>query len=305
MSRRSPRKPSSAEALDRVLDSVEKPPVKKSRTENQPSPKAQEASAAQASAAQSLIFTIGRMNPPTFGHMELIKNLILIAKDLNQTDVYILLSTSEGEAKNPLLCSEKQDLLVVQGMIEFVKASIDGAHKINVHPLCNNDPELARYGQNWIMRQLYHIIDTKYNKTEWIDLYLIIGQDRLKDFDWIKGSLGSSRELSIIGLDRPKGAISGTYMRKLATMPEPGTADAKAEFIKNQMLAGLTAENALALYEKLHKRIPTLPETKPKHKPSAKKKGGKRSNTNKRRNTNKRSNTNKRRRHKKTIKRRK
>ena len=39
---------------------------------------------------QAIIFTIARMNPPTSGHMYVIKSLLEKARDLQQSKIYIL-----------------------------------------------------------------------------------------------------------------------------------------------------------------------------------------------------------------------
>jgi nicotinic acid mononucleotide adenylyltransferase len=44
------------------------------------------------SSDNTLVFTIGRMNPPTPGHMALIEKLIHRAASLGQTKIGILLS---------------------------------------------------------------------------------------------------------------------------------------------------------------------------------------------------------------------
>ena len=50
------------------------------------------------------IFSFVRMNPPTPGHLVLIKNLIDKAVDLGAEKAYIITSSSV-DGKNPMLCS--------------------------------------------------------------------------------------------------------------------------------------------------------------------------------------------------------
>lgn len=58
-----------------------------------------------------MVFTIGRMNPPTSGHMELISVLMKSAVDNNLNNIGILLSPSEGD-KNPLSCHRKKRVYI-------------------------------------------------------------------------------------------------------------------------------------------------------------------------------------------------
>lgn len=50
----------------------------------------------------TIIFTIGRMNPPTPGHMGLVKNLIERAIQFGENKVGIILSHTVDSEKNPL-----------------------------------------------------------------------------------------------------------------------------------------------------------------------------------------------------------
>ena len=59
-----------------------------------------------------IIFTIGRMNPPTSGHQSLIRAMMEEAVCSNVGVVYVILSSSVDKIKNPLKCSRKKELLV-------------------------------------------------------------------------------------------------------------------------------------------------------------------------------------------------
>ena len=52
----------------------------------------------------TFIFSFVRMNPPTPGHLVLIKNLIDKAIELGSEKAYIITSSSV-DGKNPMLCS--------------------------------------------------------------------------------------------------------------------------------------------------------------------------------------------------------
>ena len=59
----------------------------------------------------TIIFTLARMNPPTPGHLFLIKNLIEEAIKLNVNHVYIILSKTNDNNENPISCPEKINVL--------------------------------------------------------------------------------------------------------------------------------------------------------------------------------------------------
>ena len=60
----------------------------------------------------TILFTIGRMNPPTSGHMMLIRKMMLYALNNNLTQINLILSGSVDNKKNPISCTEKRNLLI-------------------------------------------------------------------------------------------------------------------------------------------------------------------------------------------------
>lgn len=135
---------------------------------------------------KTIIFTIGRMNPPTGGHMKLIDTMINASLELPDDDlgrgiVYIILSHTEEfgkDTKNPLSCSKKKHYLT-QGMIEHIK----GARNVQVKLLCMDeslDPDCEALIT--IMKQLCNIIKTEQNIT---NMELMVGSDRQKEYSWI------------------------------------------------------------------------------------------------------------------------
>jgi len=68
-----------------------------------------------------ILFTIGRMNPPTPGHLELIRTMIIQAISNNVPRIDIILSHSVGDSKNPLDCNTKYGYLVEERMIERLR----------------------------------------------------------------------------------------------------------------------------------------------------------------------------------------
>lgn len=59
----------------------------------------------------SIFLTIGRMNPPTPGHLFVIRTLIEHANDHGITDVYVLLTTTNNTPDNPIVCQDKKSVL--------------------------------------------------------------------------------------------------------------------------------------------------------------------------------------------------
>jgi len=67
--------------------------------------------------SNTLIFTVGRMNPPTPGHLELIREMLTMAKAKNIKQIYIFLSETRGP-KDPISCADKVALLT--GSYDYV-----------------------------------------------------------------------------------------------------------------------------------------------------------------------------------------
>jgi nicotinic acid mononucleotide adenylyltransferase len=163
---------------------------------------------------QKIIFTIARMNPPTPGHMMLVKTLI---KEAGKNKVYILLQAGLGagkEKKNPLTCGEKKRYLLE--MIE----SLDPIGK-NVEVVCADD-ELDKdcTQSSDPLRQICDIYKReKYNPEKETTFYLWVGTDRVESFKKFLGNvkyLPPNSKLITNELARPEGGISGTKMRELA-----------------------------------------------------------------------------------------
>ena len=67
--------------------------------------------------SNTLIFTVGRMNPPTPGHLELISEMLTMAKAKNVKQIYIFLSETRG-LKDPISCADK--VTVLTGSYDYV-----------------------------------------------------------------------------------------------------------------------------------------------------------------------------------------
>ena len=67
--------------------------------------------------SNTLIFTVGRMNPPTPGHLELIREMLTMAYNNGIKQIYIFLSETRGP-KDPISCADK--VKVLTGSYDYV-----------------------------------------------------------------------------------------------------------------------------------------------------------------------------------------
>lgn len=134
-----------------------------------------------------LFFTIARMNPPTPGHLLLVKRLIEEALKRGVNKVYVILSKSNSDNENPLDCDEKIKVLGetksdMSSMTNAIKRNIldenvnnfdeESVKNIEVKYICVGKMEYTPL--NTLSRILYY--DFKNNNN--IQLFVIIGEDR-------------------------------------------------------------------------------------------------------------------------------
>jgi len=249
------------------------------------------------SSDNTLVFTIGRMNPPTPGHMALIEKLIHRAASLGQTKIGIILSHSQDMPKNLFNCDDKRKMLL-SGLIQALKeqmkmkkyappispGSIDAIEPIII---CMDDATPPEFGKHPILKSLNALISSYSEPIE--RALLIVGQDRASGYKFVKEAL--SKRTPPIELDdsdflaRPEGAISATYVRELAYS---GNWD---EFLRVYATTGLPEENIRSIYEGLRAMAASASGSKKKGK------GGKRT---KRRNSKRSKKSNKSKKNKRT-----
>jgi hypothetical protein len=144
-----------------------------------------------------MVFTIGRMNPPTSGHMGLISVLMELARKNNLDNIGIVLSPSEDN-KNPLSCDRKK---------EYIMEMI--SNMSNMSNMSNIIPNIICKETGFPMSNIYELL-----KISGLDnnskMLLIIGEDRANAFNWLKNYFPN---LVIDALDRPEGAMSATKIR--------------------------------------------------------------------------------------------
>ncbi len=226
--------------------------------------------------SNTIIFTIGRMNPPTPGHMGLVKNLIERAIQFGENKVGIILSHSVDSEKNPLECKEKREF-ILSGLIDALKQQMkregrfppDKIDETQVVIVCMDDPTPEEFGKHPILKS-FNALFTQFGYVK-PHAYLIVGQDRAVDYGWIEKSLGDKvMSYQVEPLPRPEGAMSATEMRGYVKSGEYDT------FMGKMRETGIPDEKSAELYEKVTFGMSRPPPLKKK--PT--KKGGK---TNKRR----------------------
>jgi len=208
----------------------------------------------------TILFSIGRMNPPTTGHLLLIKTMINYAIKNQLTQINVILSATVDNKTNPIPCEEKRFFLL-NFMIHHLKELMKIEQPINTHIIdnvqikiiCMDDYTNPEYGKNPILKSVQTILQDLYDyPRENMKMILFIGQDRENSFEWIKKSLSERNppiHMEIIGLNRPEGAMSATYIRRLAT-------DGKLELFKDEMIkTGLDEASIYKLYNEIREKI--------------------------------------------------
>jgi len=220
--------------------------------------------------SNTIIFTIGRMNPPTPGHMGLIKNLVERAIQFGENKVGVILSHSVDSEKNPLECKEKREF-ILSGMIDTLKNQMkregrfppDKIDEMQVVIVCMDDPTPEEFGKHPILKSF----NALFSRFDYVKphAYLIVGQDRATDYGWIQKSLGDKiMSFMIEPLDRPEGAMSATEMRGYVKSGQYDT------FLGKMRETGIPDEKSSELYEKVTVGLSKPPPLKKK----SSKKGG-------------------------------
>ena len=208
----------------------------------------------------TIFFTIGRMNPPTSGHMLLIRNMIQEALQKGLTQINLILSATIDNKKNPLSCEEKRTFILnfmIHHLKELMKIEqpqysqqIDA---IQVKIICMDDVVNPEYGKHPILKSIQYVLQDLYGyPRENLQIVLFIGEDRIKDYDWIQKSLSErnpSVTMEIHGLDRPEGAMSATYIRQLALQ---GNLDL---FRLEMEKTGMDETSILKLYHEIREKL--------------------------------------------------
>lgn len=137
------------------------------------------------------IFVFGRMNPPTVGHRALINKAIQTGQEMN-ADVHVYVTKTQEKNRNPLPPNLKKEVLN------------------SMYPNMRN----RIYTESSIPAIMQQMKNNSYN-----EVYMMVGSDRLKNFQWVKNKLCATNVLS--GGERDPtatgpSAMSATAARQIA-----------------------------------------------------------------------------------------
>ena len=146
---------------------------------------------------KKIVFTFGRMNPPTIGHEKLANKIKSVAKR-EKADARIYLSHTQNPTKDPLSYQQK---------LAFAKKAFGIAHRSNA-------------------KKIFQIIKEIYAE-EYTDIIMVVGSDRVTEFktllnkyngkgdyefDSIKVVSAGQRDPDAKGVE----GMSGTKLRAIA-----------------------------------------------------------------------------------------
>jgi hypothetical protein len=215
----------------------------------------------------TIIATIGRMNPPTIGHSKLIKFMLSEAISYNLTQINIILSDTFDNTKNPFDCEEKRmilynsiidnaknELIQEYGTNEEIKTKIKD---IKVEIVCMDD-EIDLTGHK-ILNSIFYILSlygydirNESQRRTNLSFELVIGQDREGGFNFI-GKILSELTPTInfreVVLPRSEGSMSATKVRNMALSGD------ESAFLHHYESMGIKNEDALRLYEQIRENI--------------------------------------------------
>jgi hypothetical protein len=188
---------------------------------------------------KSVLFTIGRMNPPTPGHKKLVQQMIVDALRNDIHVVFVNLTSTTGlnnEGKvNPLACKDKKQ--IVHKMIQQIKEELSSEYDqasietLQVIVNCADDEDIEHSEKP---NQITDMLVGMFNKLKKIEEYsdrmmperinfrLYLGEKDYGKFDWIERMFpfndtkkGIKFDLKSIKVKRPPGDMSATYLRNL------------------------------------------------------------------------------------------
>ena len=152
---------------------------------------------------RSVVFTFGRFNPPTTGHMKLIEKIVKVAKQ-NSADYRIFLSRSQDSKKNPLKLKDKVKYLKLSA--PKYKSAIQSDEIINVFDI------------------LVNLHEAGYEK-----VIMVVGSDRVSEFK------------NILNKYNKKAARHGFYDFKEIEVVSAGERDPDADDVSGMSASKLRA----------------------------------------------------------------
>jgi nicotinic acid mononucleotide adenylyltransferase len=209
----------------------------------------------------NLIFTIARMNPPTPGHLLLIRKLIDTAIEKDMKHVYVILTQTQNNDKDPISCSEKQEFLNGIGktmiseqkkrMIAEQKSLKDKIQEIQVHVECvrKENPNPVSY-----------LIEKVAENKSITHLTLIIGEDRVPSLGRsITGIFTKShKSVEIIPMKR-SGMANLIASSAAAESSKPTMESISASYVRN-LVRNISLTKDPTLFERLNTEFRSLYE---------------------------------------------
>ena len=154
-------------------------------------------------AMKSVVFSFGRMNPPTVGHEKLVDKIQAVAK-ANKADARLFLSRTEGDDKNPLPYSDK---------LKLAKMAFPGIVQ---------DTPKSMYPAGFI--GLLKMLEDKYDK-----VIIVVGSDRLPNIKALANKYNGSEykfeEIDVVSAgerDPDEEGVSGMSASKMRAAAKAG-----------------------------------------------------------------------------------
>ena len=245
--------------------------------------------------SNSVLFTIGRMNPPTPGHKKLIQKMMKDAIQKNINIIFVNLTSTTGlkGKMNPLHCIDKKG--IVQKMIVKIKDEMKNEYdsakieELQVIVNCADDENIKNNKSK--PNQIPDLINGMKmqmgdNLTDDTNYRIYLGEKDFGKFDGFQASFGN--KLISIKVKRPSGDMSATYlrnltikdddkflqaMRKLAVEQDKELGQEEIQnlrelnrqdvFVEEMLKVGLNEGEAIRLFTKIQSEIEKLEILKP------------------------------------------
>ena len=204
----------------------------------------------------TIIIGIGRMNPPTTGHMLIFKDMINLALKDNLSQINFILSSTQDTTKNPLTCEKKRDLLldttISNAIIDTVKEQMIKENPVNKEQITNMKVHIicTPRSKSPIPDAFYQILRGYGYPRPDITIILVIGKDRENEFNWLVKNKNPPIVMEQIILERSPEDISATEIRNYAINGD------KDGFFSKMIGTGLSNEKLESLFNELQAILP-------------------------------------------------
>jgi len=192
---------------------------------------------------KNIIFCMVRMNPPTPGHLLIIKAMIEKAIETDSNEIFVFLSKTNDNRGDPIPCPEKDAIL--REMVEQLKQEMDATH-IRVHIECETESA-----------SLFSLLSNTINSNQQYELNLIfvIGEDR----DTMSKSVGKFAEkfdnvekLDTVVLNRPNMDEFIGLSKNAATLDELSMASIPREAISASFVRNIVGNDRKDKFTELY-----------------------------------------------------